>query len=867
MPSGNSGDGGLHRRTVLQTMGAASAATATPAVGAETLSAGVTETDTRVRVLSSRPHQVTGGDALLEVELGEGVGEEDVTITVNEADISDAFSPHPVRDSLTGLVGTLAEGHNVVEVIVDEESVATKRLINHPDIGPIFSGPNQQPFACTVDEELGFPLIVDNDEGRGVPVEENGEVIGYSEHCMVEDEVDYVYRTTEGDIESLDPADGIPDDVGTAEVDGDTVNYIIRWERGTINRFIYSIAMLDPELTGGDEPGEYDPAEGWNEKVIYQFSGGAEIGHTQGEATGSRVDNQLKDSMLSQGYAVLWSSGNRTMHHYNLQVGGETALMVKEEFIQRYGEPLYTVALGGSGGAIQQYVYGQNHPDLLDGAIPARSYPDMVTQVIHVGDCELLEFFMDVIDDENEKWMDWENRSWLIGFNAENDIENSFTGEPGSTECVEGWRGLMPIHMNPHFHNDPEGIDRLDEAVVAETEWNHWDDLRQIYGVDEDGYARRAWDNVGVQYGLGALREGHLTKEEFLTLNEHVGGWKPTAEMEPEGAPFGGEDWDPWSSRNMIHSGEPEAPEPRVEGDMEAIRAIYRTGMVFRGEIDIPIIDWRQHMEEELDMHNTHQSFAARQRMIDWNGDAEGHVIWFTDSGSAVETLAVSVMDEWLENIRESPDAGLDDTRPERAVDACFDGDDWDDRIASGDGVWGGILNDEECGSCTEEYPTYTTSRIEAGEPITGEYFKCQLKPLEDALEDGTYGDIGFTEDEIARLEAVFPDGVCDYDQPPAGLPTAFKDYTAKRPPQVDDALVGPPTDLGVGDGLYRDITGDGELTIADVQTLFEHLHTDEVQAYAEFFNFSQTNPNRVTVFDVQALFTDLQNKAEILGN
>ena len=72
--------------------------------------------------------------------------------------------------------------------------------------------------------------------------------------------------------------------------------------------------------------------------------------------------------------------------------------MTKEEFIERYGVPLYTVGVGGSGGAIQQYVYGQNHPGLLDAGIPQYSYPDMVTQTIHVGDCELLENFMDNTD-------------------------------------------------------------------------------------------------------------------------------------------------------------------------------------------------------------------------------------------------------------------------------------------------------------------------------------------------------------------------------------------------------------------------------------------------------------------------------------
>jgi hypothetical protein len=56
-----------------------------------------------------------------------------------------------------------------------------------------------------------------------------------------------------------------------------------------------------------------------------------------------------------------------------------------------YDVPLYTVGVGGSGGGIQQYIYAQNHPGLIDAAIPQYAYPDMVTQVVHVADCELLE--------------------------------------------------------------------------------------------------------------------------------------------------------------------------------------------------------------------------------------------------------------------------------------------------------------------------------------------------------------------------------------------------------------------------------------------------------------------------------------------
>ena len=73
-------------------------------------------------------------------------------------------------------------------------------------------------------------------------------------------------------------------------------------------------------------------------------------------------------------------------------------MMTKERFIERYGVPLYTVGLGGSGGAIQQYIIGQNHPGVLDALLPVQRYPDMVTQTIHVGDCELLEHYMDATD-------------------------------------------------------------------------------------------------------------------------------------------------------------------------------------------------------------------------------------------------------------------------------------------------------------------------------------------------------------------------------------------------------------------------------------------------------------------------------------
>jgi hypothetical protein len=82
-----------------------------------------------------------------------------------------------------------------------------------------------------------------------------------------------------------------------------------------------------------------------------------------------------------------------------------------------------------------------------------------------------------------------------------------------------------------------------------------------------------------------------------------------------------------------------------------------------------------------------------------------------------------------------------------------------------------------------------------------------------------------------------------------------FEVEFAPRPPPVTGT--DPPTSVGE-DMLYDDITGDGELTVADVQTLFVHLDSDTVQDNAPAFNFSGTNVERVTIFDVQALFARL---------
>jgi hypothetical protein len=797
-----------------------------------TAPAGTTPTDDRGRrqfgltVLSSAADQVSGGDALVQVTVPRRVPTRDVRITVNGTDVTAAFTDEDNDGTLVGLVEGLVTGENVLRA----ESTrgrhrpppAQLTLVDHPSSGPIFSGPQQQPFVCTTARVrfdgrmiLGQPLV-DNQDRFGIPVAAEGpdgsypqdgrgyptadaQIVGWSGNCGAGTRYGYVYRSaTDGAFHWLDDPAAPPADVATTTtLDGRTVPFVVRWERGTINRFIYSVAMLAP--IGEADPTAPDDSL-WNRRLVFSFQGGVGIGHFQGTTS---TDAMLPADLLGGGYGVIWSSGTRTGTHYNLQVGGETALMLKEHTVEAHGVPQYTVAVGGSGGAIQQYVYAQNHPGLIDAAIAQYSYPDMVTQVSHVGDCELLEHYFDATDRDNPKWKDPENRQAVIGLNGTNFPKNLSQGEidqwnglyalmgafgyqvmdrdpaspaPALSECKPGWFGLSPLALNPLFTDVPD-TDKLAQGVEG-VEWTHWDDTRNIYGTDEDGFARNPWDNVGVQYGLGALTSGVLTPAEFLDLNAQVGGWKRAAEMVQEGFPFAGElapeNFDPWSSRNMTLSPDAGAtPAPRTAGDLEAARAAYTSGMQFQGDIDIPVIDWRHYLEDDLDMHNTQQSFAARQRMLNADGDASNQVIWFTDARPEAQfdqtPMAFEVIDEWMANIAAHPRRGVARNKPAEAVDSCFATD--GTLIASGRRVWSGILDDRRPGACTERFPIYSTSRRVAGGPFEGGVWKCELQSVDQAIERGLYGAWQPTAEERARLEQIFPGGVCDYDRPDTARP------------------------------------------------------------------------------------------------
>jgi hypothetical protein len=183
----------------------------------------------------------------------------------------------------------------------------------------------------------------------------------------------------------------------------------------------------------------------------------------------------------------------------------------------------------------------------------------------------------------------------------------------------------------------------------------------------------------------------------------------------------------------------------------------------------------------------------VRERIRRAGGNLDNHVVWFLDARPEEDDEATSelftegfrMMDEWVLAIQDGSDE-----RPEGAVDRCMATDGTE--IASGEGVWDGAVelvlsgegdwsdeapaevDDVEVGECAAAFPLHSTSRIIAGGPITADVYKCELQPVADAVDAGLYGEWSPSDDEVEQLEAIFPDGVCDFTELGVGDPRTF---------------------------------------------------------------------------------------------
>jgi hypothetical protein len=667
-----------------------------------------------IETLSSRPDMVTGGDALVRitgVEAGEGA------ISLNGADVSSAFRAAPDGNGVIGLVTGLGPGSNTLAA-----GGASLTIENHPASGPVFAGPHETPFLCQTQE---FVLVVG--DTLGAPLDEN---------CSVQRRVDYAYRSTEGGaLKPLTDRTAYPADMArTTTTLGADVPYIVRIETGSANRGVYELAMLHDPIAE-PEPSPWSSPAGWNRRVIMTLGGGCPGGWY---VQGTRTAGVTNDFYLRQGYAVISNTLNVFGNNCSEILAAETAMMTKERFVEAYGPPLFTIGTGSSGGSYQTFHFVDNYPGILDGGIPGSTYPDVqFATTPWNSDARLfLKYF------EGKASVPWTDAEKLASIGFTNlDFVGRIGREPGghSQRIHVGEACRLPEEMRYHPTDNPTGA-RCD--IFEHT--------AGVYGRNpETGFVRRPIDNVGVQYGLGALNEGAISKAQFLDLNEKVGGYDLDGNVHGE----------------------------RTVGDTIAMRIAYETGLLLHGGGGLaytPIIEFRGYADDNpgADDHPRFMSFATKARLLQANGHRDNFVMWTVDddnygrfsTNDPQAHEAFRMMDAWLTALKADTSSASEIEKVRRAkpadlTDAC-----WTRYPERAKIVEEQMDADHPESRCQQLYPSGSFARGVAGQSIRSDIIKCQLKPIDPA----DYA-VTFTEEESERLRAIFPEGVCDWSKPGVG--------------------------------------------------------------------------------------------------
>jgi hypothetical protein len=654
------------------------------AVGVEAAPASVS-----IQILSNRADLVSGGDALTAVTVTRGQLS-DVSVTLNGADVTRAFTP---RNSarMVGLVTGLRDGANELVAVRRDGRGARLVITNHPSAGPIFSGPHLRPWLCTTAAN-----------GLGDPTDPTT--------CAARTKVEYFYQSTAAPTFLAYDPDNPPADVKTITTDqGKAVPYIIRQETGTQDRGIYRFAVL------------WDPAKpaakqiAWNHKLYYLF--GVSCGTLYSQGTAVNVQNAAS---LQRGFMVASSSLNTLGTNCNTVLSAEAMMMLKEHIVDRYGEIRYTFGSGASGGSIGQNMVANSYPGLLQGITESSTFTDTYSTLSEVLDCHLLMQYYSGASQWNTAAM-----AAVDGHGASPATCEGWEQNLSQVENPSNGTGL-PAEQSYNAKTNPAGargrVEDLEQNVWGLRPPTLWTAPEKAIGR---GFARGSFDNEGVQYGLTALRDGQITAEQFVDLNEKIGGMDV--------------DMNPTPQRSVRDPG---------AGVIE-----YTAGRINDGRYldDVAMIDFRTYGNlDAYTIHTMYHSFSMKERIRRANGNADNHVVWRGGAGPE----AFDVMDAWLSAVEKdrrggTPAKKLTRNRPPGAHDACSVG-----QLA--------ISNDEA--TCDTVWPYYGNPRIAAGGPLANDIMKCRLKPLD--RKDPAYGGVVFTDAQWERLRAALPTGVCDWSQP-----------------------------------------------------------------------------------------------------
>lgn len=666
---------------------AAATALLIPLIPARAASLGTIE----IKTLSGRADLVSGGSALLQIVMPPGA--HDLRVIGPKGDVTADFALGP-DGKLEGLVDGLALGPNAVKATAAGARGAQLTLTNHPIGGPVLAGPQILPWACqagALDAQCNAPTTY---EFRYVPVGMSQVQAGAAGFGGV------------SPFQPYDPDNPPPSAlIATTTTDtGATIPFIVRTETGYVDRDQYTVATL------------YQPGQPWtpvhpqpqfNRKLV--LTHGASCDTAYGTGTAPSVMDPV---LLGHGYVVASHALDNAGHNCNIATQAESLLMTKELVIKTYGDLLWTIGTGCSGGSLVQQQVANAYPGLYQAITPQCSFTDAWSSAMEYEDYYMLLQYFEHPDRwaPGTAWTPTQMSAVIDHPNVANPI--TFTNVIPNSGMPSRSCPSVPADQVYDPATNPGGVKcTLQDYMV------------NVFGKRSDGFANRPFDNVGIQYGLEGLRTGALTPAQFVDLNTKVG--------------------------SLDYNGGFQAA--RAPADLIGLDRAYTSGAVdSANNLDqVAIIDLRG--PDPGAFHDVYRTYAMRNRLLRNFGTAANQVLWRGQAplvgDPTFADAAVLAADQWVARFtadrRPIPLARkIREDKPGTLADRCTDG----------------LGHDIPSAACDATVAAYGTPRFAAGAPKTDDVLKCQLEPL---VQDDY--PVTFTADEWAALQHAFPTGVCNY--------------------------------------------------------------------------------------------------------
>jgi len=732
-----------------------------------------------ISTASNRADLISDGNALVEVRLPAGAEAASLKVAVDGRDVTAVFTA--ADDTVRrGLVTGLAHGRNVITAEAAGARAAELVVTNAPRSGPILAGPHVQPYVCAtrVAKEATATTAATNASGFSTEATD--------EHCNVAAEMHFFYRTTAAGCSMVNPfptaaanacfkpytvGGPAPADLAATTTEaGAKVPYIVRLERGVINRGIYEIAMLfDPAKPWANG---LAPQSTWTGKVEFLFGGSSGQARRQFRPASSWTH----DAALAKGYMVATNSLIDASRNSSRAVMTDTVLMMKEDIAERYGPIRHTIGNGCSAGSMTAYTLTSTFPGLLDGLVTSCALNDPESSNQESVDCGLLVEAYD-----KPRWREL-MAAGDYSLAEINKRKAAISGHPDHTACIGWFNSFGPNKYAGNYDTIREvTAANRDSGVITERQLpamtnlcqlpvsqvyhpvtnpnglrcSQWDHAESVFGKRPDGQPHSTRDNSGVQYGLKALKAGTITPEEFVTLNEIVGSVNRDGNTVPE----------------------------RAVADLAALETVYRSGLMpdYKLLARVPILDFRGYDDSltppvsntgSTGLHQIWKSFANRERLQKANGSFGNHAMWrygispngFSPS-PALANEGFDVMDQWLNALKASTTGSLEQrvlgSRPAAALDYC---------LLSTDASQSVKITDPAVCEADPLLKRAMSPREAAGGPLANDLLKCTLKPLDTA----DYLPAVLSASQLERLRAVFATGVCDYSKPGVGYQASW---------------------------------------------------------------------------------------------